>query len=218
MEMNMEGIAMSTNEMSQDEETGTEDATEAVTEQEEEAPPVNENMHWYVVNTYSGYENRAKKSLEERIKQNNLQEQFGEILIPTETVEEMRGGTRRTIKRKFFPGYMVVQMELRDDTWHLVKNTPKISGFVGRSTKPLPISADEVGRLTQQMTEGVVKVAPVVDYEIGEEVRIIDGSFASFSGSIEDVKPEKSKLRVLVSIFGRATPVELDFIQVEKLT
>jgi transcriptional antiterminator NusG len=143
--------------------------------------------------------------------------QFGEILIPTETVEEIRGGARRTTKRKFFPGYMLVQMELRDDTWHLVKNTPKISGFVGGTTRPSPISDAEVSRLTQQMTEGVVKAAPTIDYEIGEQVRIVDGSFASFSGSVEEVKPEKSKLRVLVSIFGRATPVELDYIQVEKL-
>lgn len=209
---------MSTNDISPEEESNaTENAPEGAIA---DAPPVieNENFKWYVVNTYSGYENRAKKSLEERIKQNKLHEQFGEILIPTETVEEMRGGTRRTTKRKFFPGYMLVQMELRDDTWHLVKNTPKISGFVGGSNRPLPISKAEVSRLTQQMTEGVVKAAPAIDYEVGEQVRIIDGSFASFSGSVEEVKPEKSKLRVLVSIFGRATPVELDYVQVEKLT
>ena len=216
--MNVEGMTMSTNDISPEEESNVTDPAQEGATADVQPEIQNENLKWYVVNTYSGYENRAKKSLEERIKQNKLHEQFGEILIPTETVEEMRGGTRRTTKRKFFPGYMLVQMELRDDTWHLVKNTPKISGFVGGGNRPLPISKAEVSRLTQQMTEGVVKAAPAVDYEVGEQVRIIDGSFASFSGSVEEVKPEKSKLRVLVSIFGRATPVELDYVQVEKLT
>ncbi len=178
--------------------------------------PVNEKMKWYVVHTYSGYENRAKQSLEERIRQRSMEDFFGEILIPTETVQEVKGGTKRTTKRKFFPGYMLVQMELQDDTWHLVKSTPKITGFVGGATNPPPITEAEVKRLTQQMTEGVVKVAPKIEFGEGDEVRVIDGPFANFSGSVEEVKPEKQKVRVMVSIFGRSTPVELDFMQVEK--
>lgn len=176
----------------------------------------NPKLKWYVVNTYSGFENRAKKSLEERIKQNSLDNEFGEILIPMETVEEMRGGTKRTQKRKFFPGYMLVQMELNDQTWHLVKSTPKVSGFVGNATKPPAISDAEVSRLTSQITEGVSKPVLKVEYEVGEQVRVIDGPFANFNGTVEEVKPEKQKVRVLVSIFGRSTPVELDFGQVEK--
>lgn len=176
----------------------------------------NEKLKWYVVHTYSGYENRAKKSLEERIKQQNLEDQFGEVLIPMETVEEVRGGSKRTSKRKFFPGYMLVQMELNDTTWHLVKSTPKVTGFVGNATKPPPISEAEVGRLTQQITEGIAKPTPKVEFEVGDSVRVIDGPFANFNGAIEEVKPEKQKVRVLVSIFGRSTPVELDFMQVEK--
>jgi transcription termination/antitermination protein NusG len=178
--------------------------------------PKNEKLKWYVVHTYSGYENRAKKSLEERIKQHSLEGQFGEVLIPMETVEEVRGGTRRTTRRKFFPGYMLVQMEMNDDTWHLVKSTPKVTGFVGNATQPPPITDAEVGRLTQQITEGVTKPTPKVEFEEGDLVRVIDGPFANFNGSIEEVKPDKQKVRVLVSIFGRSTPVELDFMQVEK--
>jgi transcriptional antiterminator NusG len=184
----------------------------------EDGPPKNPNLKWYVVHTYSGFENRAKKSLEERIKQNNMDAAFGEILIPTETVEEVRGGTKRVSKRKFFPGYMLVQMELNKDTWHLVKNTQKVTGFVGGKDEKAPtISEAEVGRLTQQMSEGVTKVAPKVAFEDGDSVRVIDGPFANFSGTIEEVKAEKQKVRVLVSIFGRSTPVELDFMQVEKV-
>lgn len=194
---------------------GTEAAEGEATDGTEE-PEGNPNWKWYVIHTYSGFENRAKKSLEERAKQQNLEEQFGEVLIPTETVEEMRGGTRRTTKRKFFPGYMLVQMELTDESWHLVKDTPKITGFVGGGTRPPPITEREVRRLTQQITEGVAKPTPKIDFSEGEQVRVIDGPFANFSGSVEEVKPEKQKVRVLVSIFGRSTPVELDFTQVEK--
>lgn len=180
----------------------------------EQATP--SKLKWYVVHTYSGFENRAKKSLEERIKQNNLESFFGEVLIPMETVEEMRGGTKRTQKRKFFPGYMLVQMELNEQTWHLVKSTPKVSGFVGNATNPPAVTDAEVRRLTSQITEGVAKPVLKVEYEVGEQVRVIDGPFANFNGTVEEVKPEKQKVRVLVSIFGRSTPVELDFGQVEK--
>lgn len=178
--------------------------------------PKNEKLKWYVVHTYSGFENRAKKSLEERIKQHGLEEQFGEILIPMETVEEVRGGAKRTSKRKFFPGYMLVQMELNDQTWHLVKSTPKVTGFVGNATNPPAVTDAEVRRLMGQLEGGVVKPTPKVELEEGDNVRVIDGPFANFNGTVEEVKPEKQKVRVLVSIFGRFTPVELDFMQVEK--
>jgi transcriptional antiterminator NusG len=183
----------------------------------EGTPAANPNLKWYVVHTYSGYENRAKKSLEERIKQNHLEARFGEVLIPTENVMELgKGGQKKTTKRKFFPGYMLVQMELTDETWHLVKSTPKITGFVGDATKPPAIPESEVRKLTQQIDEGTLKPKPRVQFEEGENVRVVDGPFANFNGVVDAVNSDKGKVRVLVSIFGRATPVELDFIQVEK--
>jgi len=174
------------------------------------------NLKWYVVHTYSGYENRAKKSLEEKIRQENMQDVFGEILVPTEQVVELVKGTKRNAKRKFFPGYMLVQMELNERSWHVVKNTPKVTGFVGNAINPPSIPDEQVRRLTQQIDEGALKPKPRVSFEQGENVRVIDGPFSNFNGVIEDVKPEKGKVRVLVSIFGRSTPVELDFVQVEK--
>ena len=173
---------------------------------------------WYVVHTYSGFENKAKKSLEERIRLESLQTQFGEILIPMEQVVEMVKGERKTSKRKFFPGYILVQMEMNDRTWHLVKNTPKVTGFVGaaHNEQPPPISDVEVQRLTTQISEGTLKPKPKVQFEEGDTVRVIDGPFANFNGSVEEVNPDKGRVKVLVSIFGRATPVELDFMQVEK--
>jgi transcriptional antiterminator NusG len=173
-------------------------------------------QHWYVVNTYSGYENRAKKNLEERIRSLGKGEFFSEILVPTETVVELVKGKRKTSQRKIFPGYILVKMELNEETWHIVKDTPKITGFAGDGTKPIPISGKEVEGILSQMKEGVSKAKPKVSFSIGDSVRVIDGPFANFIGTIEEVKPEKRKLKVLVSIFGRATPVELDFIQVEK--
>lgn len=195
-----------------DESEGAEATAEDVTEE-----PTNPNFRWYVVHTYSGYENRAKASLEERIKQESLEESFGEVLIPTENVVELgKGGQKRTTKRKYFPGYMLVQMELTDSSWHLVKGTPKITGFVGNATKPPSIPEVEVRRLTQQIDEGTLKPTPRVQFEDGENVRVVDGPFANFNGIVDSVNEDKGKLRVLVSIFGRSTPVELDFIQVEK--
>lgn len=177
----------------------------------------NPNLKWYVVHTYSGYENRAKKSLEERIRQNNLEELFGEVLIPTENVVEIsKGGQKKTSKRKFFPGYMLVQMELNDDSWHLVKGTPKITGFVGNATTPPSVPEQEVRRLTRQIDEGTLKPKPRVQFEEGETVRVVDGPFANFNGVVDAVNQDKGKVRVMVSIFGRSTPVELEFIQVEK--
>lgn len=179
--------------------------------------PANPAFKWYVVHTYSGFENRAKKSLEERIRQNNMDTKFGEILIPTENVVELaKGGQKKTTKRKFFPGYMLVQMELTDDSWHLVKATPKITGFVGNATQPPSIPESEVRRLTRQIDEGTLKPKPRVRFEDGENVRVVDGPFANFNGVVDAVNADKGKVRVLVSIFGRSTPVELDFVQVEK--
>jgi transcription termination/antitermination protein NusG len=172
-------------------------------------------MKWYVVHTYSGHENKARLSLQERVKQMSMDSLFGQILIPTESVLEMKAGQRRTTTRKFYPGYMFVQMELNEQTYHLVKNTPKITGFLG-GTNPLPVPEKDIAAINNQMSEGAVKPKPRVSFEEGENVRVIDGPFANFSGIVEEVKAEKQKVRVLVSIFGRATPVELDFSQVEK--
>lgn len=210
-----------------DEPTAAEDATAeeageaaeaAAEEPAEPAAPANPNFKWYVVHTYSGYENRAKKSLEERIKQQSELEQFfGEVLIPTENVVELgKGGQKKTSKRKFFPGYMLVQMELNDESWHLVKSTPKITGFVGSATRPPSIPEAEVRRLTRQIDEGTLKPKPRVQFEEGENVRVIDGPFQNFNGVVDAVNAEKGRVRVLVSIFGRSTPVELEFVQVEK--
>jgi transcriptional antiterminator NusG len=171
---------------------------------------------WYVVHTYSGHENRARLSLLERIKQEKLEEFFGEILIPTENVIEMKAGQKRTTTRKFYPGYIFVQMDLNERTWHMVMNTPKVTGFLGGKMSPTSVPESQIRQVTQQMTEGTVKPKPRVLFEEGENVRVIDGPFSNFSGIVEEVKPEKQKVRVLVSIFGRATPVELDFVQVEK--
>ncbi len=176
------------------------------------------HLKWYVVHTYSGFEGRAQKGLEERIKMDGLEEFFGEVLVPVENVVELVRGSKRTSKRKFFPGYMLVQMELNTKTWHCVKSTPKITGFVGNARNPVPVREADVLRLTKQIDEGTLTAKPKVAFEEGEHVRVVDGPFSSFNGVIEEVKEEKQKLRVLVSIFGRATPVELDFMQVEKTT
>ena len=174
---------------------------------------------WYVVHTYSGFENKVKKSLEERVKQEGLEDLVGEILIPMEVVQEMVKGEKKTSKRKVFPGYILVNMEMTDATWNLVKGTPKVTGFVGSAKNPrdVPSITDaEVQRLTMQISEGSLKPKPKVQFEEGDQVRVVDGPFSNFNGTVEEVKPEKGKVRVLVSIFGRATPVELDFMQVEK--
>jgi transcription termination/antitermination protein NusG len=170
---------------------------------------------WYGVHTYSGFENRVRLTLQERVKNHDLQEQFGEILIPSETVVELKKGEKKTSSRKFFPGYILVNMELNDDTWHVVKETPKVTGFVG-GLNPFVIPDEEVNKITKRMVEGAERPRPKVEFEVGETVRVTDGPFLNFSGVVEDVKPDKGKLRVMVSIFGRATPVELEFMQVEK--
>ena len=171
---------------------------------------------WYVVHTYSGYENRAKAALEERIRAAGMEESFEEILIPMEAPPEPQAGKRRTQGKKFFPGYMLVKMELTDDAWHLLKDTPKVTGFVGGSTNPPSIPDEEVERLTNRINSGEMQATPKNLFDSGENVRVTGGPFAGFSGIIEDVNPEKGRLKVLVSIFGRATAVELDLTQVEK--
>jgi transcriptional antiterminator NusG len=171
---------------------------------------------WYVVHTYSGFENKAKKSLEERVRLEGMADWFGEILIPTEQVVEMVKGEKRTTRRKFIPGYILVQMKMDDKSWHLVKSTPKITGFVGSATRPPSIPETEVRRLTRQIDEGTLKPKPRVQFEEGENVRVIDGPFQNFNGVVDAVNPDKGRVRVLVSIFGRSTPVELEFVQVEK--
>ncbi|MBX7097053.1 MAG: transcription termination/antitermination protein NusG [Myxococcaceae bacterium] len=175
-------------------------------------------MRWYVVHTYSGFENKAKKSLEDKIKLEKLSEHFGEILIPMEQVVEMVKGEKKTTKKKVMPGYILVQMRMNDRTKHLVKNTPKVTGFVGGGPHedPPPMTDAEVQRVTTQISEGALKPRPRVQFEEGDNVRVIDGAFTNFNGTVEEVNPEKGRVKVLVSIFGRATPVELDFMQVEK--
>ena len=172
-------------------------------------------LKWYGVHTYSGFENKVRLSLVERIKNLGLEESFGEVLIPSETVMELKKGEKKTSSRKFFPGYILVNMELNDETWHAVKETSKVTGFVG-GNNPVAIPEEEINKITRRMEEGAEKPRPKVLFEVGETVRVIDGPFLNFSGVVEDVKPDKAKLRVMVSIFGRATPVELEFMQVEK--
>jgi transcriptional antiterminator NusG len=174
-------------------------------------------MRWYVVHAYSGFEKSVARALKERIDRGGMKDRFGEILVPVEEVVEMKGGQKAVSERKFFPGYVLVQMDMADDTWHLVKSTPKVTGFVGGSAmKPTPISEKEVEAIMEQMREGVEKPKPKVLFEVGQAVRVIDGPFNDFHGNVEEVNYDKNKLRVSVTIFGRATPVELDFGQVEK--
>lgn len=174
-------------------------------------------LKWYVVHTYSGFENQAKRSLEERIKLEGLEEFFGHVLVPTEEVTEVIGGSKRKSKRKFFPGYMLVQMAINDRTWYLVKETPKVTGFVGNARNPMACRLAEVERLTKQMHEGTGATKIRIEFSEGEQVRVTDGPFANFNGVISEVREDKQKVRVLVSILGRPTPVELDFMQVEKI-
>jgi transcriptional antiterminator NusG len=173
-------------------------------------------MQWYVVHTYSGFENKAKLALEDAIKRYNLQAKFGEVLVPTEKVVEVKDGQKKTTTRQVFPGSIFVQMDIDNETWHIVKSTPKITGFIGGSRTPPPIPEAEVKRITHQETDEEQAPKPVMKFERGDEVRVIDGPFASMSGKVEEVNPHRGKLRVLVSgIFGRPTSVELEFTQVE---
>lgn len=175
------------------------------------------SKRWYVVHAYSGFEATVKRSLEERIARAGVQELFGDILVPTEEVVEMRGGTQRRSERKFFPGYVLVQMDMTDEAWHLVKDVPKVMGFIGGTgDRPAPITDREADQILNRMQDGVDKPKPKVLFEPGEVVRVTDGPFNDFNGSVEEVDYEKSRLKVSVSIFGRSTPVDLEFGQVEK--
>jgi transcriptional antiterminator NusG len=173
-------------------------------------------LKWYIVNTQTSCEQMAKASIEERVRSLHLEEKFGQILIPSESVVELVKGKKATRSRKFFPGYIFVQMLMDDQTWHLVKNASKVTGFVGGKVKPPEVPEEEVMRVTRQMEMGAEKVQPKVKFSVGENVQVIDGPFSGFNGAVEEINQEKGKVKVLVSIFGRPTPVELDFVQVEK--
>lgn len=174
-------------------------------------------LKWYVIHAYSGYEQQVMRTLKERVKRAGMEDKFGEILVPTEEVVEMRDGKKRKSERKFFPGYVLVQMDMDDDTWHLVKESPRVLGFIGGTTdRPAPISDTEANAILQRVEAGADKPRPKVLFEPGEVVRVIDGPFTDFNGVVEEVNYEKSRLRVSVLIFGRSTPVELEFSQVEK--
>ena len=174
-------------------------------------------MRWYIVHAYSNFERKVAESIKERAVAAGLADQFAEVLVPMEEVVEMRRGRKVSSERKFFPGYVLVKMELNDQTYHLIKATPKVTGFLGTENKPIPITDDEAGRILHQVQEGVERPKPSVTFEIGEQVRVADGPFASFNGLVEEVDEERARLKVAVSIFGRATPVELEYAQVEKL-
>ncbi len=172
---------------------------------------------WYIVHVYSGFENKVKTALEERIAASPHADKFKEIIVPTEQIVELVKGKRKTSSRKFYPGYILIRMELNDDTWHLVNNTAKVTGFLGGREKPSPIPDEEAEAILNRMEAGKLKPKPKFLFETGDEIRVIDGPFTNFNGVVEEVNQEKGKIRVLVSIFGRSTPVELEFVQVTKM-
>lgn len=175
------------------------------------------SARWYVIHVYSGFENKVVQSIKEQAQQKHLDELIEEVLVPTEEVVEMRKGTKVNAERKFFPGYVLIKMDMNDDTWHLVKNAPKVTGFLGSGGRPTPITEREAQQILHQVQEGIERPKPSVTFDVGEQVRVSDGPFASFNGLVEEVDEEKARLKVAVSIFGRSTPVELEYAQVEKL-
>ena len=180
--------------------------------------PANPRHKWYIVHAYSNFEKKVAESIREQAKSQSLEDCFSDILVPTEDVVEIRRGRKINAERKFFPGYVLVKMELTDEAYHLIKNTPKVTGFLGSQNKPMPVSEKEVARIIGAIEEGVERPKPTIQFEIGEQVRVTDGPFASFNGSVEQVDEDRARLRVTVSIFGRATPVELEYAQVEKVS
>lgn len=203
------------------EQSNSETANESASASDVETKPAgatakHPDMKWYIIHTYSGYENKAKLGLLERVQASGKQDLFGDILIPTENVVEMTQGKKKTVEKKFFPGYVFIEMVMNDDTWHIVKATPRVTGFVGKGKQPPSVPEEEVRRLTNKIEQGTLSPKLKMIFEKGESVRVIEGPFQNFNGMVDDVNPDKGKLRVLVSIFGRSTPVELDFSQVEK--
>jgi transcriptional antiterminator NusG len=183
----------------------------------EPAKPLPPHHQWYVIHTYSGFENKVKQSIEQRVVALGMSEAVSQVMIPTETVVELKKGKRREASRKFFPGYVLVRMDMSDDLWYLIKNTPKVTGFVGPGVRPTPIPEDQVKAIIQQVVTGAERPKHKVLFTRGESVRVIDGPFSNFTGVVEEVKPDKGRLKVMVSIFGRPTPVDLEFLQVERV-
>ncbi len=174
-------------------------------------------LKWYIVHVYSGFESKVKSALEEKMASSLYPEKFGKVLVPTEEIVELAKGKRKTSSRKFYPGYILVRMELDDETWHIVNSTAKVTGFLGGREKPTPISDEEADQILNRMEVGKLKPQPKYFFESGDEIRVVDGPFTNFNGTVEEVNPEKGKIKVLVSIFGRSTPVELEFVQVVKI-
>jgi transcriptional antiterminator NusG len=175
------------------------------------------SQKWYIIHTYSGFEQKVKNAILERAKAQSLDHLVTEVLVPTEMVEEMVKGERRLSARKFYPGYVLVRMELTDDSWHLVKDTPKVTGFVGSKTEPVAIPDEDAEKIINQMQEGIAKPKPKIQFEIGDKVQVTDGPFTNFTGTVDEVRADKGKVKVMISVFGRPTPVELEFTQLEKI-
>jgi transcriptional antiterminator NusG len=175
------------------------------------------SQKWYIIHTYSGFEQKVKNAILERAKAQSLDHLVTEVLVPTEMVEEMVKGERRLSTRKFYPGYVLVRMELTDDSWHLVKDTPKVTGFVGSKTEPVAIPDEDAEKIINQMQEGIAKPKPKIQFEIGDKVQVTDGPFTNFTGVVDEVRPDRGRLKVMISVFGRPTPVELEFTQLEKI-
>jgi transcriptional antiterminator NusG len=174
-------------------------------------------LKWYIIHTYSGFEQKVRSAILDRAKAQGLEHLMGEVLVPTETVEEMVKGERKLSHRKFYPGYVLVQMELTDDSWHLVKDTPKVTGFVGSKNEPVAIPEEEATRIIAQMQEGVLRPKPKIKFDQGDKVQVTDGPFTNFTGVVDEVRPDRGRVRVMISVFGRPTPVELEFTQLEKI-